>query len=389
MTVDAIGYEMAMSSASADSSSLLPPSAVHTRRLLKLAHWPESASTGSIAWGCLGIFAGFTTRAVWTTVFLIMFGMRTKAALGIAAAFYTTVGSMAVFYHVRLFSKPHILHRLLSELDHSGECLRRMEAGAAQGVFTGFLAWALSWMLSWWLVFASTAMELPSSKLRTVIIALLPIDLCFGRALEHKAQFFTLYIKEMHEMLAQSVREFATSVEEVVGSEDITGPGEVYEKLHQAECKMRTHMKWVSDMEGSALLAYMSQEALSAIYTAAVAFYTTRPMLEIGLLAYSFVQLVMLLRTGLAIASPGDEYHRACLNLDTPRMIYNLQVKLQVLDRGGCALDYLHHLYRAPAGIRIWATLVRLPLVVQICVTVAAPTIAVLFQSLTAYMDME
>merc|ERR1711974_151300 len=165
-------------------------------------------------------------------------------------------------------------------------------------------------------------------------------------------------------------------------------PREVYEALHQVECRMRTHAKWVNDVEGDVLLIYLAQEACSAVYTAAVALFTEQPMLECVLLVYSLVQLYMLFCTGRDIAQPGDTFRACVSNLDTPRTLYMMQTKL-VAGPGESAPDYLAHLLRSPVGINIWRTLVRTPTVMRVCFTVAVPTIGVILRSLGAFLDSQ
>merc|ERR1719188_1097828 len=133
-----------------------------------------------------------------------------------------------------------------------------------------------------------------------LLLAMLPMDFIFGRALEHKAQLFSLYIQEVHQLVVDSIKEFGSGVETILVSEVVNEDAtQCYERLHQVECRMRAHVKWVNEVEGAALLAYMAQEACSAVYTAAVALYSTQPWLEFGLLTYSVVQLLTLFRTGL------------------------------------------------------------------------------------------
>lgn len=374
-------------------TSAWPPEAFWLQWLLRLSHWPTQHSNLGVAVGCAAIVAAYVTRAVWTTAFLMLFGMDPKFGAVIAFTFYACLCPMTIFCHCRFFSSPYVMDRLLRELDSEGKHLERIEAAAKRSVFCGFLYWGFSWCISWWLVFKPSAFMLGEARddefhnLVVLMWALLPIDFVFGRALEHKARLLQLYIHEVHTLVVSSIHDFAKGVENTLGSEvDGDGRMEVYEKLHQVECRMRSHVKWVNDSEGTALMAFMAQEGLSAVYTSAVALYTNQPWLELGLLMYSAKQLHGLFATGLDIAMPGDEYMSKVQNLDTPRTLMVLSQKFQ--HGGTCGAEYIEHLYRAPAGIKIWSTLIRTPIVIRACVTLAVPTIGVAFRSLVGLMDI-
>lgn len=371
--------------------STVPPQARSLPWLLWLSHWPTTHSRTGVVIGCIAIFAAYVTRAMWTLVFLMLFGMDPTFGATIAFAFYTSLLPMTVFYHLKVLSAPFCMDRLLRELDTDGKHLQRIESAAWRGIWLGFIFWGFSWCISWWLVFAPSAKELSVEydhglqRMRLLMWALLPIDFVFGRALEHKAQFFSLYISEVNTLMVASINEFAKGVERILGSPDAEDEGETYEQLHEVECRMRSHVKWVNEAEGAALLAFMAQEGLSAVYTAAVALYTDEPRLILGLLMYSGYQLMMLMRTGLDIARPGDEYSSKVLNLDTPRVLMMLNLKFT--GTSGSGAEYFDHLYRVPQGVKIWYKVVRTQTVVRICVTLAMPTALVALRSMETLLN--
>eukprot|EP00931_Biecheleriopsis_adriatica_P114856 TRINITY_DN90740_c0_g1_i1.p1 TRINITY_DN90740_c0_g1~~TRINITY_DN90740_c0_g1_i1.p1 ORF type:complete len:437 (+),score=98.60 TRINITY_DN90740_c0_g1_i1:83-1393(+) len=399
LSVDAVSYEMT-EDATVSNHELLPASAFYMRLLLRLSHWPVQGglSRGHLLLCFLAILLAHTVRALWSTCFLTMFGMDPNWAACIACTFYTLLLPLVWFYHYEMFAcGPQALRQLLQELDKDGVFLRQMEAAAKWKIIVGFAFWAFSWLVSGYFVFmdykdsrwmegTSTGTVKDMDPMHVFMLALLPVDFVFGRALEHKAQFFSLYMREVHSLLVASVKEFAVGVEECLASEEASKPQEIYEELHQIECRMRTHMRWVN-VQAHAMLAFIAQDACSAVYITAVAWYIANIQLEFILIIYAVNQLLMLVRTGLDIARPGDQYWRSIRNLDTPRTLFKLQVKLQGSAQGlGPPVDYFHHLERTPAGIFMWTQLVKTPMVAQVCSTIAIPTIGVFFQALTGAM---
>jgi hypothetical protein len=324
------------------------------------------------------LFAAHTTRAIWTTQFLMYFGLNPLEAAGISVLYNALALPLAVFYHARLFSEPHILHRLLLQVDKEGDHIKRLDESGTHRVAVGFLVWGASSGLA-----LCCFIVLPKKGDFNLWLAmcLLLADLVLGRALEHKTQFFILYFDEVHRLLVESITDFFSSVEQIFIGADGYEPSEIVDQLHMAECKMRTHANWVNDVEGDALLGFLLQEVCNAVYTAGVAFFVSSPALTIILLVYSSSQLVTLCLICLDVAKPGDTFNKGLQNIDTPRMLHTLNRRLQANGADyGLGSDYVPHLIRNPVGIKIMKTLMTTPVILRLLFTVAVPTVAVAFQ---------
>lgn len=323
------------------------------------------------------LVAAHMTRALWTTIFLMYFGMDSWSAASLAAPFYVLIIlPMALRYHNILFTEPHILHQLLADMDAGGSNLQRVDEMAVRRILIGFVAWCASSGLA---LFVFRKLPTYKPSFARLQFWLLLADFIFGRALEHKAQFFALYFEEVHSLLVQSVKEFKASVEQILIGPENSDVTRVYEELHGVECRMRAHFKWVNDVESDALLAFLAHESMQVFYTAVVAFFIESKTLTCILLVYSSVQLLALLRTGLDVATPGDAFKKACQDLDTPRNLLVLS-KLQGSMTSGAGLDYISHLCRLPLGVKILKVRITTPVAIKLVFTVGAPTALIALQ---------